>query len=121
MVGFAQKTKDTVISDNICLYEGDFHTSDLEVKTQIIIYDSVATFLNLKDNSKFTVKFLTVLSNRKLDEGETAILWKATINDQEIVFAILKNADKKVVSVAIVKGENALVYLILKTAEGVLH
>ena len=120
MAGFAQ-TKDTVYSDNICLFEGDFHADDLEVNTQIIISDSVATFLNLKDSSKFTVNFLTILSNSKLDEGETAILWKATLNDQTIVFGILRNADKKVVSLAIVKGENALVYLILQKAEAVLN
>lgn len=98
--GFSQ-SKDTLYSDNICLYTGTTHTGDVAVKTQIIIADSVISFVNMDTDSVFTVTRQGLKLYQKFNDGSEAIKWNAIMDGKGLYFGILQSAGKGIKQVAI--------------------
>jgi len=113
------KQTQTLYSNNVCIFIGPDHVADADIKTRIDIKDSVITFTNLDNDSVATVKRYELEANEKFSDGETVYRWKATLNNSPISFGFLKDSTKNIVSVAIIREDNGLVFAIVPKKEAI--
>ena len=106
-------SKTTLYSDNICLYFGSEHVADADITTRIEIKDSIITFTNLTTDSVSIVKRSTLDTVLDVGDGDSIYRWNATLQNEPISFAILKDSTKNITSVGLVREESGLVFIIV--------
>lgn len=113
LAGFSQKS-DTLYSNNICYYQGQQHVGDVENKTQVVVTGDTLKFVNLGNDSVFTVIRNKVVFYKLFPDGEYAVKYSSSLKGNSVTLGILFDKEKRIKSVSIVgDSEDGFIFSIV--------